>query len=182
MTILISGPPRWAIAALCLLVGLAVEGGPSATGQETAAPAVVDDPKPAAPTGRQLPRRKGEISFDDLKFDLEKGAPFERSLLPESIEKLHEQNVRLRGFILPTSVYQQEGIKQFVLVRDNQECCFGPGAALYDCVMVYMDEDAAASFSTRPVTVRGKFSVEELKYPDGEGHLAIYRIDASEVK
>jgi len=145
--------------------------------------AVVQAADPAAaPPRRVLPKKKGEISFDDLKFDLEKGDPFQREMLPESIVKLNDQPVRLRGFILPTSVYQQSGIRQFVLVRDNQECCFGPGAALYDCVMVYMAEGASAEFSTRPVTVSGKFRVEELKYPEGDGHLAIYRIDAKEVK
>ncbi len=47
---------------------------------------------------------------------------------------MNKKNVRVRGFILPS--FQQSGITQFVLVRDNQECCFGPGAALHDCVVV----------------------------------------------
>ena len=42
-----------------------------------------------------------------------------------------------------------------VLVRDNLECCFGPGAALYDCVMVRMNPGKTTNFSIRPVTVEG---------------------------
>ena len=120
-----------------------------------------------------------DISFDDIKFEMEKGAPFDRSLLTESINKLEGKPIRIRGYILPS--FQQNGIKQFVLVRDNLECCFGPGAALFDCVIVQMVGDATATFSVRPVTVEGTFAIRELKGLDGN-HLAIYHMDATGVK
>lgn len=132
-------------------------------------------------SSRAAAKAKGKITFDDLKFDLEKGDPFDRELLTEEIEKLNDKVVELKGYILPVSVFQQSGIKQFVLVRDNQECCFGPGAALYDCVMVEMQPPHTAEFSTRPITVKGKFNIKEFKYPDG-GHYAIYQIKAIEAK
>ncbi len=69
-----------------------------------------------------------EITFDTIKFDIEPGDPFTPDMLPEEIEKLFGKRVRIRGYIYPP--FQQSGIKQFVLVRDNMECCFGPGAAL----------------------------------------------------
>lgn len=143
-----------------------------------AASAAEEDPRAA----RQLPRRRGEITFDDLKFDIEKDGKFEREMLTEEIEKLHDQTVRLRGFILPASVMQLRNIKKFVLVRDNQECCFGPGAALYDAVIVQMVGDATVEFTTRPVAVKGKFKIKEFKYPGDEGHYAIYEIQATEVQ
>ena len=68
------------------------------------------------------------ITFDTLKFPLEKNADYQRSLLTPGIESLDHRPVKLRGYILPS--FQQSGLTQFVLVRDNQECCFGPGAAL----------------------------------------------------
>lgn len=122
-----------------------------------------------------------DITFDTLKFDIEKDGDFERSMLTEPIEKLNGKTVRLRGFILPASVFQQRGIKQFVLVRDNMECCFGPGAAIYDCVMVEMSGDESATFSTRPIAVEGIFHVREYKYPNGK-HYAIYHLDGLKVK
>lgn len=103
-------------------------------------------------------------------------------MLTEEIEKLHDQTVRLRGFILPASVMQLRNIKKFVLVRDNQECCFGPGAALYDAVIVQMTGDATVEFTTRPVAVKGKFKIKEYKYPGDEGHYAIYEMQATEVE
>ncbi|GIW98405.1 MAG: hypothetical protein KatS3mg111_1738 [Pirellulaceae bacterium] len=125
---------------------------------------------------------KGIITFDDLKFDIEKGGKFDRKMLTPKIESLHKKNVELKGYMLPTSVFKQTGIEEFVLVRDNMECCFGPGAALYDCVIVQMEPGKTATFTTRPVTVKGKFEIKEFKYPDSDEHYAIYRIIASEVR
>jgi len=108
---------------------------------------------------------------------------FKKEMITKEIEELNTKTVKLRGFILPTSVFQQSGIKQFVLVRDNQECCFGPGAALYDCVIVEMQAGKTANFSTRVVAVKGKLEVDSqsFQYPDG-GHYAIYKMTAEEVK
>jgi hypothetical protein len=137
-----------------------------------------EDPR----ANRRLPQRKGDITFDDIKFDIEPDGKFERSMLTEKIEALHKQPIKIRGFILPSSVMQQRNIQRFVLVRDNQECCFGPGAALYDCIIVEMQGDARAQFTTRPVTVSGKFQIKEFKYPGEDTHYAIYAMEAKEVQ
>lgn len=148
-------------------------------GQARALPATPVDDRSA----RTAAKSKGDITFDDIKFGIEKDGKFERKMLTEEIEKLNKKTVRIRGYILPASVFQQTGIKKFVLVRDNQECCFGPGAALYDCVMIEMADGKSANFTTRPVAVRGTFTIdsESYKYPDG-GHYAIYKMVATEVK
>lgn len=154
----------------------------SALDQRRRLPAnAVADPgaKPVAsrlPTRRSRPRTAGEladITFDDLKFDMEKGSAFLRSMLTRAIEQLAGTRVRIRGYMLPS--FQQSGITQFVLVRDNMQCCFGPGAALYDCVVVDMLPGKTTDFSVRPVAVEGTFSINELKGADG-AHLAIYHL------
>ena len=123
--------------------------------------------------------RLNDISFDTIKFDIEKGAPFKRDMLTKEIVALEGQLVRIRGYMLPS--FQQAGIKKFVLVRDNMECCYGPGAALYDCVIIEMQGSASAEFSVRPLAVEGIFKVSEFKGPDGK-HLAIYHIDGRSAK
>ena len=120
-----------------------------------------------------------EITFDDIKLEMEKGAPFTRDLLPARVTSLAGTAIRIRGYILPS--FQQTGLTQFVLVRDNQECCFGPGAALHDCIVVRMRPGKTAEFSIRPVAVAGTFKIDELRAPDGS-HLAIYALDGDEVK
>jgi hypothetical protein len=122
--------------------------------------------------------RPYDKSFDDLRFEMVVGAPFRRSMLTKEIEALVKQRIRIRGYILPTP--QQRGIKQFVLVRDNQVCCFGPGAALYDCILVEMQPGKTTEFSIYPVTVDGIFDVREFVV-DGK-HLAIYHLEAESVK
>ena len=84
---------------------------------------------------------------------MKKGDPFKREMLTEKIEKLDNQPIRIRGYILPS--FQQKGITQFVLVRDNMECCFGPGALLHDCMVVRMQPGKTTDFSIRPVAVTG---------------------------
>ncbi len=122
--------------------------------------------------------RLKDISFDTIKFDIEKDAPYIEGMLTKEITALEGQLVRIRGYMLPS--FQQSGIKKFVLVRDNMECCFGPGAALYDCIIVEMQGSSSAEYSVRPIAVEGIFKVSEFKGPDGK-HLAIYHIDGRRV-
>lgn len=149
----------------------AVVADPAATPDEET-PATPPEPEPTTE-----PDRVVDKTFDDIKFDIEPDAPFDRSMLTDDIEKLAGERIRIRGWMLPT--FQRSDIKQFVLVRDNQECCFGPGAALYDCIVVDMVDGAAADFSTRAIAVEGTFSIEELVGPDGK-HLAVYHLQADE--
>jgi hypothetical protein len=134
----------------------------------------------AETTDPAAPGKVRDLTFDDLKFEMKKEDPFFRSLLTPKIEQLSGTKIRIRGFILPT--FQQKGIMRFVLVRDNMECCFGPGAALYDAIVVDMVPGQSATFSTRPVTVEGTFTIRELKTPDKKGHLAIYHLAGESVK
>lgn len=166
-------------ATLVLLAAVAAAG---CGGPPGAAPVAAPSSPPAAAPG-EAARRPGtaprEITFDDIKLEMEKGAPFTRDLLPDRVTALAGTPIRIRGYILPS--FQQTGLTQFVLVRDNQECCFGPGAALHDCVVVRMQPGKTASFSIRPVAVAGTFKIDELRAPDGS-HLAIYALDGDEVK
>ncbi|HEX7378900.1 MAG TPA: DUF3299 domain-containing protein [Pirellulales bacterium] len=136
-------------------------------------------PVPAEKPAAESSNRLRDISFDDLKFDMNKGDPFERSLLTGKIEALGGQRVRLRGFILPS--FQQTGLTQFVLVRDNLSCCFGPGAAIYDCVIVEMKPGNSTDYSLYPVAVDGTFTIREMLDPDGKA-VAIYHLDGEQVR
>jgi hypothetical protein len=156
----------------------ATSDGPAASGPAASGPtATLTDRVPAA---RRTSRTQvSEITFDDIKLDLAKDEAFTRDRLTPRVTELDGGRVRIRGYILPS--FQQRGLTQFVLVRDNQECCFGPGAALHDCVVVRMQPSKTADFSIRPVAVTGGFRVEELRGPDGR-HLAIYALDGENVQ
>ena len=121
-----------------------------------------------------------EITFDTIKFEMKtKETPFARSMLTKQINDLNNRRVRLRGYMLPS--FQQRGLTEIVLMRDNMECCFGPGAWIYDCVIVEMVPGKSAEYTTRPVAVEGVFTVHEYLDPDGKP-LAVYRIAGESVK
>jgi len=119
-------------------------------------------------------------TFDDIKFPMKKNEQFRRELITPEIEGLAGRRIKIRGYILPSD--QAQGITQFVLVRDNRECCFGPGAMLYDCLMVTMKEGETTDFSTFPVTVEGDFSIDPFRYEENEPYLFIYRLDDAVVE
>jgi hypothetical protein len=140
--------------------------------------AVVDEQPAPAPEPAQAERTR-DISFDDVKFDIEKGEEFKRSSLTDKIEALDGKPIRIRGYILPS--FQQSGLTQFVLVRDNLSCCFGPGAAIYDCVIVEMKPGKSTDYSLYPVAVEGTFAIREMLDPDGKT-VAIYHLDGESVR
>ncbi|HUY93260.1 MAG TPA: DUF3299 domain-containing protein [Pirellulales bacterium] len=148
---------------------------PTAAGNVAAAA----ETAPAKPAAEARPAATADITFDDIKFDIQPDEAFKRSMLTEKIEKLAGKPIRIRGFILPS--FQQTGLTQFVLVRDNLSCCFGPGAALYDCIVVEMKPGKSTDFNLYPVAVEGTFSIQELKDPDGTA-LAIYHLDGESVR
>ena len=164
------------IRSVSLLLGLACSVAPSRA-------ADVEDR-----SSRSTSTAKGEINFDDLQFPIEKDQPFEDDLLTDDVRKLDDRDVTLRGYILPTTLFKNHDIDEFVLVRDNQECCFGPGAALFDCVIVKLQGGVTTDFVTRPVTVTGKFEIDTKSYeypgrdgPNGTTHFAIFRLLGTKV-
>ena len=147
-------------------------------------PGTRQEPVPAVEAAKPSPvesvsKAPQNITFDTIKFPLEKNEDYQRSALTPAIEALDGRTVRLRGYILPS--FQQSGLKQFVLVRDNMQCCFGPGAALYDCVVVDMKPGKSTDYTVRPVAVEGTFAMREFKDPDGKC-LAIYHLDGEAVR
>jgi hypothetical protein len=201
---MLRGRPRWSsILGTLLFAAMAASGtgcssgdsgGASADSSPADPPSVAGDaaandrsvpPRPKLKPGAKtvaLARagdRPYDKTFDDMRFEIEPDQPFQRDMLPDSIEALTGQRIRIRGFILPTP--QKRGIRQFVLVRDNQQCCFGPGAALYDCILVEMQSGKTAEFSIRPVAVEGTFDIQEIRGPDGK-YLAIYHLEGESVQ
>ena len=106
------------------------------------------------------------VTFDDVKFEIEKNEDFSRQILTDKINNFEGKRIKIRGYIRPS--FKQTGIEKFILVRDIQECCFGPGAMIYDCMIVGMKKGTATEFTTRPITVEGDFYLKEFEGPDGK--------------
>jgi hypothetical protein len=133
----------------------------------------------SASPAKTQPPKTFDLTFDDLKFDMKKGSRFVRTLLTPKINSYDNNTVRLRGYIRPS--FSQSGLTKFIFVRDNKECCFGPGAAIFDCVLVRLQKGTDTDYTVRPVTIEGKFSLKEYKGPDGNVW-SIYRMTDAAVK
>ena len=109
-----------------------------------------------------------DLTFDELEFDIERDADFEESMLEDSIRQLDGKKVVIRGYMLAESVFQQRGIKKFVLIRDNRECCFGPGAYIYHNLQVDMEGSETVDFDIKPIALTGTLSIRPWFGPDGK--------------
>ncbi len=120
-----------------------------------------------------------DLTFDDVKFDLEPDEPFTADKLTDAIRQIDGQRIKIRGYIRPS--FSQRGLKSFVFVRDNKECCFGPNAAIYDCMLVKLKKETTTDYTVRPVVIEGTFYLKPYQGPDGNTW-AIYRMRNASVK
>ncbi len=163
------------------------------TAPEIAATPLMRRPPPQEQIGAPEPKsrqrstlRRGgvrDIIFDDLEFEIEPDQHYEPEMLTDKIRKLDGKKVILRGFMDSSSIFQRKGIKQFVLIRDNSICCFGPGAKIYHNVQIDMDGKASAEFpGLKPMEIEGKFSIKPWTNP-GDGKVySVFHILATKAK
>ncbi|MDB5345491.1 MAG: hypothetical protein JWP89_3868 [Schlesneria sp.] len=100
------------------------------------------------------------------------------SYMPEWLRSLDGKRVRLRGYMYLT--YEPE-VERFALLRDNLECCFGPGAKIYDNLMVDMKAGTKAKYVNmkESLEVVGRFRID-LKAERGYIY-GLYRIEDATV-
>ncbi|HVJ69854.1 MAG TPA: hypothetical protein VM510_17885 [Caulifigura sp.] len=118
------------------------------------------------------------VSYDDL--DLLKVLNMEpvplnaEDYLPDWLKQLNGQKVRLKGWMFPPLM--TEGLPAFLFVRDNQICCFGREAKVYDKVRVTLKEGTTTDYIFgRPFDVAGTFHIES-EERDGQLYF-LYSID-----
>lgn len=159
----------------------------AATADATKAQAkpLVEGPAPSGDAGDQLAlanasRGSGkvkDVTFDDLKFDIEPASRYKPEMLTEAIKELQGEKIRVRGYMLPT--FKQAGIKQFVLLM-NTKCKFGsPTDPVWCNARVQVEQGEGADFTTRPVTVEGVLKLDPLKGPKYD--ISLYYIDGAKV-
>lgn len=109
----------------------------------------------------EVPEGYLKVSYDELQPD-----PNEPTqLFPQRAAELDGKRVFLKGFAFPGR--ETSGIKEFVLVRDNGDCCFGGNPKLTDMVQVTLVGPLAMEYSPRQRNVAGTFHVNRGKALDG---------------
>ncbi|QDT32711.1 hypothetical protein [Thalassoglobus polymorphus] len=109
------------------------------------------------------------VTFDDI--DLLKTLNMEpvplnaEDYLPDWLTALQGQKIILRGWMFPPD--ESEGIRRFMFVRDNQICCFGRKAKVYDKLWVKLQDGETSKYiQGRPFDLVGTFKIES--WPEDE--------------
>ncbi|MEX0613488.1 MAG: hypothetical protein WD229_15325, partial [Pirellulales bacterium] len=108
----------------------------------------------------EVPDGYARISFNAMKPDAlqERGG----MVVPPEIAALDGKKVFIKGYIRPDSIKVSRGIDRFLLVRDNNQCCFGDLSTVkyHDQVLVEMAGSRRLDFSDGILRMGGVLKVE----------------------
>ncbi len=92
------------------------------------------------------------ISYSQLQPD-EVG-----QLVPPAALDLEGKKVFIKGYVYPGG--RKDGIRQFLLVRDRGDCCFGGNPKLTDRIQVTLEDPLQLTYRPRLHNLGGTFHVE----------------------
>jgi hypothetical protein len=102
----------------------------------------------------ELPPGYERISYAELQPD---PAQAGQQVPPGALE-LEGKRIFIKGFIFPGR--EKDGIRQFLLVRDQGSCCFGGNPKITDRIHVTLVDPLRLTFQSRLHKVGGIFHVE----------------------
>lgn len=125
----------------------------------------------------EVPPDHERINYDMLQTD-----PLTpNQIVPESAVTLDGKKVFIKGYVYQPSGGQMTGLKQFVLVRDKGQCCFGGNPKLTDMVLVKLNGRLTAEFNMRVIKLAGTFHVSPAGGMHGLGPV-VYQLDADHIR
>ncbi len=99
--------------------------------------------------------------------------------IPDTALAMDGRNVLLKGYMYPGK--KQRGIVQFLLVRDQGDCCFGGNPKVTDRVLVQLRDPAhpeGVDFTQRLTKIAGRFAVRPAGTDAVEGGVLYHLEDA----
>ena len=104
-----------------------------------------------------------------------------QDMIPESAVALDGRDVLLKGYIYPPDPPQPDGTSEFLLCRDQGECCFGGQPKISDRVRVKLADGATIHFTSRLTKVAGRFAVRPVATSHVSGGV-LYHIEDARVR
>ena len=118
--------------------------------------------------------------YERLNYGLLQPLPGDPSdAVPDTARTMDGRNVLLKGYIYPGK--QQTGITQFLLVRDQGDCCFGGNPKITDRVLVQLKDPGhpkGINFSSRLTKIAGRFVIRPMGAPGMDGGVLYHLEDA----
>jgi hypothetical protein len=116
--------------------------------------------------------------FERLNYTMLQPLPGDPpTAVPDSALEMSGRDVLLKGYMYPGK--QQRGITQFLLVRDQGDCCFGGNPKITDRVLVTLKEPNGIPFSSRLRKIAGTFVVRPTGTAVLDGGVLYHLEDAS---
>jgi hypothetical protein len=96
--------------------------------------------------------RTSFYEFRPSENDLDAGIP-----IPKDVQALDGKRVFIKGYMRADSTPVRRNVRRFLLVRDNNQCCFGDLASVkyYDQVLVDFDDKVTTDYSTDLFRIAG---------------------------
>jgi hypothetical protein len=120
----------------------------------------------------EVPEGHVRLTYDDLQPD--ERVPSQ--VVPPTIQEQDGKRVFIKGYVLAGT--RREGIKTFILVRDQGDCCFGGNPKLTDRILVQLKPGRVFSYTDRRQKIIGEFHVRAGKAVDVPGDVVYQVIDA----
>ena len=104
-------------------------------------------------------------------------------LVPPDVQKLDGQRVFIKGFMRADSTLVRHNIKKFLLVRDNNQCCFGDlsNVKYFDQVLVITVGSLSTDYSTGIYRVGGTLHIHPENILRGVGY-PVYTLEADHLQ
>src|SRR5207302_1387752 len=121
-------------------------------------PPTPDDPARPRTFAVEGPDGALRVNFDELDLlkvlNMDPVTPDCVEKMPDWLKDLSGKKVRIRGFMKPGLL--AENIPQFVLVRDQGLCCFGPKGKIYHLISTTLKKGTTTDYiELRPFDVLG---------------------------
>lgn len=129
----------------------------------------------------EVPSGYTRTSFEDFRPDeVEQRGNL---LVPRHVQKLDGQKVFIKGYMRPGSAPVRTNIRQFLLVRDNYQCCFGDisNVKYYDQVLVSTVGSVSTDFSSGMFRVGGTLHIHPENVLRGVGY-PVYTLEADHLE
>ena len=142
---------------------------------------VTVDPATGYLVGVDLEPREGETF---LKWSTLTASTYPNGVsdVPADVTALHGKPVAMVGFVMP--LFEPEQFREFVLVGSTLTCCYGKPPGLGGVLKVDLHEEATAlDMDPRPVLVRGRFVIKEMRLNEADPKspvVLLYRIEDGE--
>jgi len=102
-------------------------------------------------------------------------------VIPPSAMALDGKKIFIKGFVYPGQ--ERFGIRKFLLVRDQGDCCFGGNPKITDRIQVTLEGPLRLNYETRIHKLSGTFHIEPVQTAiDGAKGGVLYHLSADHLE